>query len=162
MSKISNTTENQTDKGDTKAQFNLRATLSVYTRHWKYFLLSIVLFVGIGAVVYLSISKQFDTTTAVIIKEEGGKSPNSALGNLEALGLLSTTNNIDNEIAMFAAPNLIRQVADSLDLFIRYHRRGLLRVTEISKTDENRLVACTAKRSPIVSVVSLMFSISIK
>ncbi len=131
MSKISNTAENQTDKGDTKAQFNLRATLSVYTRHWKYFLFSIVLFVGIGAVVYLSISKQFDSTTSVIIKEEGGKSPNSALGNLEALGLLSTTNNIDNEIAMFAAPNLVRQVADSLDLFIRYHRRGLLRNTEI-------------------------------
>lgn len=131
MSKISNTTEIKSDKEGSRTQFNLKETLSVYTKHWKYFLLSITLFVGMGVVVYLSISKQFDTTTAVIIKEEGGKSPNSALGNLEALGLLSTTNNIDNEIAMFAAPNLIRQVADSLDLFIRYHRRGLLRDTEI-------------------------------
>lgn len=131
MSKKSNSTENQSEKESSETPFDLKEILTLYTRYWKWFVLSTILFVGIGALVYMSISKQFDTNTTIIIKEEGGKSANSALGNLEALGLLSTTNNVDNEIAMFAAPNLIRQVVDSLNLAVSYHRQGFFRDTEV-------------------------------
>ncbi len=47
------------------------------------------------------------------------------------MGLLSTTNNIDNEIAILTSPDLMRGVVDSLNLATSYYVKDMLRDREL-------------------------------
>lgn len=134
MSNLSDRVEKKDAYDEQEDSIDIREILLYYLRYWKWFVASILLFVALGILVYLSWDRSYEVSTSVLIKEEGSKaSANSAISNLEDLGLLSTTNNIDNEIAVFASPNLIRQTVDTLGLFITYFQKALLRETEVYK-----------------------------
>jgi capsular exopolysaccharide synthesis family protein len=126
-----------TDKIDTyhtEESINFRELFFSYFRYWRWFILSAIVSLIVGTLLYLSFSRNYEVSTAVLLKEEGSKaSSSSAIGNLESLGLISTTNNIDNEIAVFSSPNLIRQVVDTLDLYITYLHKNFFRKTEVYK-----------------------------
>lgn len=114
---------------------NIREILFHYLHYWKWFVASVLLFLVLGVLVYLSWNRDYEVSTSVLIKEEGSKaSANSAISNLEDMGLLSTTNNIDNEIAVFSSPNLIRQAVDTLGLYTTYLHKGFLRNDEVYKS----------------------------
>ncbi len=124
--------ETEKDQYEKDDSINLRELFFYYLRYWKWFIVSILLFLSLGVFVYLCWSKSYQVSTSVLIKEEGSKASGSgAIGNLESLGLLSTTNNVDNEIAVFSSPNLIRQVVDTLNLYTTYLHKGLFQDVDI-------------------------------
>lgn len=134
MSNLSDKMEKKDVYDEQEEGIDIREILLYYSRYWKWFIASVFVFMLLGVIVYLSWQRSYEVSTSVLIKEEGNKaSANSAIGNLEDLGLLSTTNNIDNEIAVFSSPNLIRQTVDSLGLFTSYFQKGLFRQTEVYK-----------------------------
>ncbi|MDL2303393.1 polysaccharide biosynthesis tyrosine autokinase [Dysgonomonas sp. OttesenSCG-928-D17] len=104
-----------------------------YLRHWKWFIISVVLCLIIGTIIVLSTQKQYKPSLSILLNEsKGGGSGKSETGlDLESLGLLSTTNNIDNEIAILSSPDLMRSVVDSLNLHIEFYIKKGLRKTEI-------------------------------
>lgn len=112
---------------------NIREIISEYLIHWKWFLFSVCVFIIIGTLVYLQKDRIFDVSTSILIKEGKGSSSSQvgSLGDLESLGLISTTNNIDNEVAVLSSPNLMKQVVDSLNLHTSYYINGFFRDTEI-------------------------------
>lgn len=55
------------------------------------------------------------------------------MAGLEELGLMSTTNNIDNEISVLLSPDLMLQVVQSLELQTSYYTKNILRKTEVYK-----------------------------
>lgn len=113
---------------------DLREIFYHYLQYWKWFVASLAVFLCLGALTYLCWNRSYDIFTSVLIKEEGNKaSANSALGDLESMGLISTTNNIDNEVAVFSSPNLIRQVVDTLGLYTSYFHKGLFRNSDVYK-----------------------------
>jgi len=116
-------------------EIDLREILFKYLLHWKWFVLSMFIFLIIGVFIYLRTDRQYGVSTSVLLKENTGTGAqkNSPLGSLEELGLLSTTNNIDNEIAVFSSPNLMGQVVSSLEMQTSYFESGLFRDTEIYK-----------------------------
>lgn len=114
-------------------EIDLREILFKYILHWRWFVLSAIVFLIIGVFVYLRMDRQYGVSTSVLLKENTGTGAqkNSPLGALEDLGLLSTTNNVDNEIAVFSSPNLMRQVVSTLELQTSYFESGFFRDTEI-------------------------------
>jgi capsular exopolysaccharide synthesis family protein len=116
-------------------EIDLREIVFKYLRYWKWFVLSVIVFVILGSVVYLRMDRKYSISTSVLLKENKGSGPqkNSPLGSLEELGLLSTTNNIDNEIAVFSSPNLMKQIVLALELQTSYFESGVFRDTEIYK-----------------------------
>ena len=116
-------------------EIDLREIIFKYLRHWKWFALSIIILLIVGTFIYLRAERQYGVSTSVLLKENKGTGAqkNSPLGSLEELGLLSTTNNIDNEIAVFSSPNLMRQVASVLELQTSYFESGFFRNTEVYK-----------------------------
>lgn len=133
MNKFS--TDNINNFENTEEEIDLREIIFKYLRHWKWFILSIVLFLVLGVLVYLRMDREYNISTSVLLKENNGSGAqkNSPLGSLEELGLLSTTNNIDNEIAVFSSPNLMKQIVLKLELQTAYFESGILRDTEIYK-----------------------------
>lgn len=106
-----------------------------YTRHWKWFLISIAFCLIVAGVIIFTSQREYTTSLSILLKEDSGKSPNSqSLMNLEALGVMSTTNNIDNEIAILSSPDLIQQVVDTLNLQVSYFVKKGLRTVEIYKS----------------------------
>lgn len=116
-------------------EINLRELVFKYIRYWKWFIVSVFVFLALGTFVYLCMDRVYEVSTAILLKEDKGSgSPkNSPLSQLEGLGLLSTTNNIDNEIAVFSSPNLMRQIVFSLELYATYFESGFFRNTEVYK-----------------------------
>lgn len=125
-------TENKALNKD-EEDINLREIVMKYLRFWKWFILSVFVFMLIGVLIFLRADRVYEVSTSVYLKEDKGtgSQKGSALGSLEELGLLSTTNNIDNEIAVFSSPNLMKQVVMDLDLHTRYFVDGFFRNTEV-------------------------------
>mgnify|MGYP000987240176 CR=1 FL=1 len=132
MNKFSTDNINNTENTE---EINLREIVFKYLRYWKWFVISVIVFLVLGSVVYLKMDRKYSVSTAVLLKENqgSGAQKSSPLGSLEELGLLSTTNNIDNEIAVFSSPNLMKQIVLALELQTSYFENGLFRDTEVYK-----------------------------
>lgn len=103
-----------------------------YLRYWKWFIISVVLFLTIGAIVILVTQKQYKSSLSILLNEDksSGKG-NAAEFDLEAFGLLSTTNNIENEVAILLSPDLMRSVVDTLNLQTVYYVTKRFRKIEL-------------------------------
>jgi capsular exopolysaccharide synthesis family protein len=132
MNKFSIDNVNNTENTE---EIDLREIIFKYLRYWRWFVLSVIIFLMLGSIVYLRMDREFSISTSVLLKENQGSGPqkSSPLGSLEELGLLSTTNNIDNEIAVFSSPNLMKQIVLALELQTTYFESGIFRDTEIYK-----------------------------
>lgn len=113
---------------------DLREIIFKYIRYWRWFVLSVIVALVIGVLFYLKQDRVYEVSSSVLLKEnKGGPQKNAALGDLESLGLVSTTNNVDNEIAVISSPSLMKQVVASLDLHTSYFQNGYFRDTEVYK-----------------------------
>ncbi|MEN9919110.1 MAG: hypothetical protein RL662_1546 [Bacteroidota bacterium] len=106
--------------------------LFTYLRHWKWFVLSLLISITCGLCFVMVSQKQYKSSLSVLLNEDKGSS-GSKTGelNLDAMGLFSTTSNIDNEIAILTSPDLMEYVVDSLNLQASYFIKKKLRKTEI-------------------------------
>ncbi len=103
-----------------------------YLRYWKWFIVSILVFLTIGAIVILVTQKEYKSSLSILLNEDKGTGKASAAEfDLDALGLLSTTNNIENEVAILSSPDLMRSVVDTLNLQAVYYINKRFRKTEL-------------------------------
>jgi len=118
---------------DNNDSSSLSEILFDYIRHWKWFILSIILFVAIGVAIVMVTQKQYKSSISILLNEDKSSGKGGSSGfSLDELGMLSSTNNIDNEIALLSSPDLMRGVVDSLNLQITYSTRNkYFRDTEI-------------------------------
>lgn len=99
---------------------------------WKWFVLSIIICLIAGTLFYLCSQNEYLITSSVILKEDKNTTSKAGpMAQLESLGLLNTTNNIDNEIAVLTSPNLMRQIILNNQLYVTYQEKGLLKNTEV-------------------------------
>ena len=124
--------ENNKNWKDTSTPTSVTDVIFDYLRYWKWFILSVAVFLIIGVAIILVTQKQYKSTLSILLNEDKGTSKgNAAEFDLEALGLLSTTNNIENEVAILSSPDLMRSVVDTLNLQTVYYVTQRLRKVEL-------------------------------
>lgn len=131
-----------------------------YIRHWKWFILSIALCLALGAVFIMTSEKQYKPSISILLDEDKnktGRSNNASGLSLDELGLLSTTSNIDNEIAILTSPDLMRSVVDSLNLTTSYYVRERFRNRELY-TSAPILAVFSKKKDNFEGQISLTIS----
>jgi capsular exopolysaccharide synthesis family protein len=131
-----------------------------YIRHWKWFILSIALCLVLGAVFIMTSEKQYKPSISILLDEDRnktGRSSNASGLSLDELGLLSTTSNIDNEIAILTSPDLMRSVVDSLNLTSSYYVRERFRDHELYE-DAPLLAIFSKKKDDFEGQISLTIS----
>ncbi|WP_165020452.1 GumC family protein [Dysgonomonas sp. ZJ279] len=119
---------------ETEEEINLREVFSKYFSHWKWFILSIIVFLIIGMFVYLCLDRKYEVQSAILLKQDKNSPSGGAAGAMASmadLGLFSSASNIDNEVAVLSSPNLMRQVVSDLGLHTSYFENGLFRNTEV-------------------------------
>lgn len=107
---------------------NIRETLLNYLIHWKWFLVSTLIFLGIGILYLLKTNNQYEIKTSVLIKQEDNSGV-SELSILEDLGLSTGKNNIDNETQIFQSADLMKSTINAINFNTSYSiNQGLRKV----------------------------------
>lgn len=130
-----------TDDSQNKKEekINIYALIFKYLIYWPWFAASIILFLALG---YLYIRKStpvYQVNASVLIKEDnsrgGFSNAKNPLGSLSGMGLISMSNNFDNEIEILNSRTLMKKVVINQNLYINYFEPRLFSFTrELYKT----------------------------
>lgn len=115
---------------DEESSINIRDFLFLCLARWRWFVVSIILFLGLGVLYILSTPKTYTRTAAVMIKDDKDASKQSVANALSDIGLFQSSSNVNNELLAFESPAIIGDVILKLGLETDYtYRKGLRNVT---------------------------------
>ena len=127
---------------------------------WKWFVLSLMVTIGVATVYLLRTPAVYTRTASVLIKEDSkGKSVSSDLESFSEFGLFQSGTNVNNEFITFQSPALMTEVVKRLRLDMNYfvpgkfHRQvayGLTLPVDVTINDlpENESAGFTLKIQP--------------
>lgn len=127
---------------------------------WKWFVLSLMVTIGVATVYLLRTPAVYTRTVSVLIKEDSkGKSVSSDLESFSEFGLFQSGTNVNNELITFQSPALMTEVVKRLRLDMNYfvpgkfHRQvayGLTLPVDVTINDlpENESAGFTLKIQP--------------
>lgn len=112
--------------------FDIKKVIYKYFSYWKYYLLSIILFVLLGAIFIRYSNPMYKIHSKLLIQEpDGSKSSSSSLlpssQVMDFSGLFDVQNNIYNELYILQTRDLLTQVIDKMDLTKLYRTEGSIR-----------------------------------
>ncbi|NDV78863.1 polysaccharide biosynthesis tyrosine autokinase [Dysgonomonas sp. 511] len=125
-----------------------------YIRHWKWFLLSVFVCLSIAVIQVLTTPKKYNPSLSILLNDEKSRKSSSSKGpDLNALMMMPTINNLDNEIALFKSSDLISNVVDSLNLTTSYYVDSFFKKTEIySESPFHAEMESASNKSPIANI----------
>ena len=110
--------------------FNLKEQLLKYLKRWYWFLLSLIIFIGL-AYLYLRYTHPLYNVSATIAISQEDNLSDSGLAAFKDLGLIDKSQNtIDNEIQVIKSRTIIGNVVKKLKLNTRYYTEGVVLETE--------------------------------
>jgi capsular exopolysaccharide synthesis family protein len=108
--------------------FNLRLFFIKYLRHWYWFVISLIIFLG-AAFAYLRYATPIYQVSAVLmIKNQSGNAETDDI--LKALEADRGNKIVENEIEVLKSRTLMQRVVDDLNLTVAYFRKGAIRSEE--------------------------------
>jgi len=110
--------------------FSLSEFIRDYVKHWKWFLVSIIVCLAIAAGYLMITQKQYNTSLSILIDVERRQATSTPTMSLDGIFNLST-DNLANEIVILQSPDLMRTVVDTLHLQNTYYDLRLMRKTEL-------------------------------
>ena len=143
------------------SELDLKTLLNICLRNWKWFMLSVVLFVGL-AMVYLRYTiPEFSATAKIQILEESNQA--SELSVLDDLDIFSSGKaKIEDETELLAARDNFIQIVRKLDLNIQYIVLGNIKDTELYKKESIPFSVNFLSSDSIISAAKHDFYITIR
>ncbi len=102
-----------------------------YFRHWKWFILSVVLCMAIAWVYLRYATPEYKVSSKVLIKDEKKGQTVADLSAFSDLGIISHSSSLDNEIEVLKSKTLMQQVKNNLNLGVSYIKEGRIRQVDI-------------------------------
>lgn len=98
----------------------------LFLSNWKWFLVSVVAFVGIALMYALRIEPTYEQSASVMIKEDGkgGSSAMDVASAFSDMGLGTTKSDVNNEVEVFKSPDVILETIKRLNLDVKYYTDG--------------------------------------
>lgn len=141
---------------------NLRAEIEKYLHHWKWFVLSIIVSMGISFL-YLRYSTQnYRASSSILIKDNKKSGISAELAAFEDLGIIGggSANNTDNEIEILKSRKIIGNVVDSLGLDVYYYISGRIKESEVYKSN-SPIRLDFIKKDPILFYKDTAFNVRV-
>ena len=112
-------------------EINLREELEKYLKYWPWFVICVVLALGLAYLKLRRTTPVYSTTATIIIKD--GNSQNSEMAAFAELGMFNgmNSNSIENEIGILRSRRLMQEVVKALDINIRYFNVDEIRSPEL-------------------------------
>ena len=111
-------------KNQQEENINLYAIFFKYWVYAPWFVISVLMCLGIATLYLRYQIPVYDIQSAVLIKEEDNQANrnNNALTAIQDLGMISMTNNFDNELQILKSQTLIRKVVSQLGLYVSHSK----------------------------------------
>ncbi|MCC8424850.1 tyrosine-protein kinase family protein [Mucilaginibacter sp. UR6-11] len=117
---------------DDEQQVNLKEILFRYLSHWKWIVLSLIVFLFLGYIKVKSTTPLYSIETNILIKQDKGRSGGGD-DLLKSLDLFSSNKVIDNEVQILKSYTLMEKVVSALDLTTSYYQNGHTRKIPLYK-----------------------------
>lgn len=153
--------ENNMNEQD-EEKINYQELLFRYIIHWPWFLASILICL-IGAWGYLYFQTPvYQVSASIMIKDDkkGGNSGSADLENLGLGGVITSAQSIDNEIEVLRSKSILKEVVNSLELYITYYDEDEFPKREMYKTSPVvvNLTAQEADKLPSAALIDMQLS----
>ena len=133
---------------------NIRVVLMRYLRHWRWFLLSLMLALG-GAYLYLQYQQPiYKISTSLLIKDE--KKGLNEENILKEMDIFAPKKVVENEIELLKSYSLMEKVVENLGLQVKYYRSTKTGKREIYNASPVRLIVEEALPSLYESELNLI------
>lgn len=117
--------------------FSLKKFLILSLGYWKWYLLSIIFFVGVGIFYIYTRQPVFERSEEILVKDqESGGGVQEVNNTFSQLGLFSNPTKVYNELIAFTSPAVMFEVVQRLNLTMNYDRRDGLRRQTLYGTNQ--------------------------
>ncbi len=128
--------------------------------HWKWFTLSFIVCIALAWLYLRYATPVYNISASIIIRDDKkGGDPTGSMSMFEDLGLISSSQNIDNEIEIMKSKSLIKNVVTELHLYTRYYSDETFKKQELYKTSPIRVYLSPQDADRLQQSVELQLSL---
>ena len=132
--------EGAVQEQEEKSSIDFQLIYATLILNWKWFLLSLIVCLGMGYVYLRYARPQFQSTTKVLIKDDDDSKRrgmgSSMIQNAANLGFISNSNGFDNEIEILSAHDLAQQAVYDMKAYVSYYHKGTFKDPLVYKEQE--------------------------
>ena len=124
--------ENKNITNNSDNNFNLKKSISIYLKQWKWFLLSCIIFIGLTYLNLRYTTPQYLAVAKIMLLDD---KDNSSMGALRDLSLFSEKEDamVDDEIQVIKSRSFLRNIVKRLNLNVEYYSKGRFGKSELYK-----------------------------
>ena len=123
-----------------KSAIDFQLIYSTLILNWKWFILSLIVCLGMGYLYLRYARPQYQATAKLLIKDDDQNKSrgmgNSMIQNAANLGFISNSNGIDNEIEILSAQDLATQAVIDMKCYVNYYHKGTFKDQLVYKEQE--------------------------
>lgn len=117
--------ENTTPKSQFNSQVNITDILFLALHRWPWFLLSVVLCLGVAELYLLRTPSLYTRSAEILIKSDSqNKGAGTDMGAFASMGFIQINNNINDEVNKLKSPDIMEHVIKRLNLDMSYSVDG--------------------------------------
>lgn len=122
----------EVEQSSAKHTIKLQDFLFICLNHWLWFVISLVICLGVAFFVLQRTAPTYERSAQIMIRMDSQGNPTSSnTSMLFELGINNNSTNVQNEIAMFSSPDLMRHAVEQLGLNTTYAQEGFFRDPEL-------------------------------
>ncbi len=112
-----------------QSSFNFQTIYTAFILNWKWFLLSVLVCLGIGFLYIRYATPLYSTSAKLLIKDgnddkRGGGGALQALESMSNLGIISSNYGVENEQEILSSTTIAEQAIRDLQLYANYYIKG--------------------------------------
>ncbi|MFC4177784.1 GumC family protein [Flavobacterium gossypii] len=116
-----------------ESDFNIREQIEQYLVHWKWFVLSGIIALGVAFLYLRYTTPLFRATATILVKDDKKGGLASELSVLSDLGVGTSKSNVDNEVEILKSRTLTEKTVNELHLNVNYISHGRVKSSELYK-----------------------------
>lgn len=118
--------DKEQEKEGVASFFDFAALYRTIILNWYWFVLSLIIFGGIGAIYLRYTTPLYQSTAKLLIKDDdnGSSRRGSSLQNITNLGTISNSAGIDNEMEILSSHSIAEDAIRDLKLYVNYTTEG--------------------------------------
>ena len=117
--------EKSAEMEEKQSIFNFQTIYTMIILNWQWFILSVIICIGIAYVKLRYTTPIYQTYAKLLIKDEDNANGyNSNIKNAANLGIISNSNGIDNEMEILKSHSIAVSVVKDLKLYTTYKSKG--------------------------------------
>ena len=129
MNELNNNQEIQ-NTAEEQSSFNFQTIYTAFILNWKWFLLSMLICIGLGFLYVKYATPIYNITAKLLIKDGDSDKKGAAggalqaLGNMANLGFISDSYGVENELEIITSRTIAEQAIIDLKLYAEYYKRS--------------------------------------